>query len=154
MKAFAQLPANTQKAIVGALVIVLLGAGAFVSWSMHERRAAAQRHLEASLANRQAMTELVQRFDAQRTSGAAVVDLSALVTRSLQGKGFQPSQVQQQNGELALRIDAASFNEIVTWMAELAEAGVAFSNVGIAQAPAGTVNLTVVLRDGQPPLSE
>lgn len=145
MKSFTRLPPTVQKRVALCVGFVVAGAGAAASWTLHQHKDAAQRRLETSLANRAAMTALVQRYEAHQPQGSAALDLSAIVTRSLQGKSFQPSQIQQQNGELALRLDRVAFADVLEWMAELADAGVVFSNVGVAQAIDG-VNLTLVLR--------
>jgi type II secretory pathway component PulM len=147
MTRFALLPADTQKVVVGVLAAALIVSGGALSWTMHSRVAAAQLRLEASRANQQAMAELVQRFEARQLSGAAT-DLSAVVNRSLQGKSFQPTLMQQQNGELALRFDNAPFDDVLAWMLELEEAGAVVANVAIAQAQATGVTLTLVLRGG------
>jgi type II secretory pathway component PulM len=145
MTRFALLPADTQKLVAGVLAAALIVTGGALSWTMHDRVATAQLRLEASRANQQSMTDLVQRFEARQLSGAAT-DLSAVVNRSLQGKSFQPSLMQQQNGELALRFDNAPFADVVAWMLELEEAGAVVANVAIAQAQSGGVTLTLVLR--------
>jgi type II secretory pathway component PulM len=144
MTRFALLPAATQKVVVGVLAAAFIITAGALSWTMHGRVAAAQLRLEASRANQQAMTELVQRFEARQLSGAAT-DLSAVVNRSLQGKSFQPTLMQQQNGELALRFDNAPFGDVLAWMSELEEAGAVLANVAIAQAGSG-VTVTLVLR--------
>lgn len=148
MSAFTRLPVSTQKLVAACAVIALVGAGSATSWIMHSRVEAAQSRLDASIANRQAMADLVARFEARQRSGVAELDLSTVVTRSLQGQNFQPSQIQQQNGELALRFDNAPFNEVLAWMLELQESGVTLNNVGIAQAQPDGVSLTLVLRGG------
>jgi type II secretory pathway component PulM len=145
MKHFAQQSGATQKLVVGLVAAALLIGGSALSWTMHHRVAAAQSRLDASRANLQAMTDLVQRFQAREGSGAAT-DLSAVVTRSLQGKSFQPALMQQQNGELALRFDSVPFDELLGWMLELEEAGAVATNVAVAQAQSGGVTLTLVLR--------
>jgi type II secretory pathway component PulM len=148
MSAFTLLPVGTQKLLAAGVAVVLLVAGSSLSWLMHGRVDAAQSRLSVSIANRQAMAELVARFEARAASGAAQLDLSAVVTRSLEGQSFQPSQIQQQNGELALRFDNAPFNEVLAWMLELEASGVVLGNVGIAQAQPEGVSLTLVLRGG------
>lgn len=147
MKAFTQLPPKTQKLLVTVAVALLVMAGSATSWSLHQRAAAAQRRFDASSANLQALAALVQRFEERQAAGATGLDLSAIVTRSLQGRSFQPSQIQQQDGELALRLDNAPFADVLAWMVELGEAGLVFSKVGVAQGQEG-VNLTLVLRAG------
>lgn len=147
MTRFARLPADTQKTLAALIATAVVIAGGMLSWTLHGSVAAAEERLAESRANLQAMAELVQRFEARQLSGAAT-DLSALVTRSLQGKAFQPALMQQQNGELALRFDNAPFNEALAWMRELEEAGAVLASVAIAQSPSGGVNLSVVLRGG------
>ncbi len=147
MKRFAQMSAESQKLFAGVLAAVLIVAASGLSWMTHGRAASAEQRLAESRANRDAMTELVRRFEARQLSGAAV-DLSAVITRSLQGKPFQPSLMQQQNGELALRFDNAPFDEVLAWMRELEEAGAVLASVAVAQSPSGGVNLSVVLRGG------
>lgn len=147
MSRFAQLPPRTQKLVVGSALAVLLLAGAGLSWNLHERVAAARARLEASSANRAAMNELVQRFEARARSGAAP-DLSALVARSLQGKSFQPGQMQQQNGELALRLDNVAFADVLDWLIELEEQGAVPAQVAISQGQPAGVTVTLVLRGG------
>jgi type II secretory pathway component PulM len=147
MTRFALLPADTQKIVAGTLAFALIVSGGVLSWTLHNQVAAAQLRLEASRANQQAMMELVQRFEARQLSGAAT-DLSAVVNRSLQGKNFQPTLMQQQNGELALRFDNAPFADLLAWMLELEEAGAVVANVAIAQAQSAGVTLTLVLRGG------
>src|SRR5690606_17588476 len=88
MHAFMRLAPATQKLVAGIGVVVIVATGIAASAAMHARAATAQRHLDASSANRAAMNELVQRFEARQTRGTASLDLSALVTRSLQGKSF------------------------------------------------------------------
>ncbi|MGV3591707.1 MAG: type II secretion system protein GspM [Gammaproteobacteria bacterium] len=144
--AFTRLPPAIQKLVAGIGIALLVAAGIAVSWHMHARAAEARRQVDASNANLAVMRELVRRFEARQATGGTKLDLSALVTRSLQGKSFQPSQIQQQNGELALRFDGVPFAAVLAWMAELAEAGVVFSNVGIAQAGMEGVSLTLVMR--------
>jgi type II secretory pathway component PulM len=114
---------------------------------MHGRVSAAQARVDHSRANQQAMTQLVERFEARQLSCAAT-DLSAVVTRSLQGKRFQPALLQQQNGELALRFDNAPFAEVLEWLIELEEAGAVVASVAVAQAQSSGVTLTLVLRSG------
>ncbi|HEY0963932.1 MAG TPA: type II secretion system protein GspM [Pseudomonadales bacterium] len=145
-RAFLRLPPATQKLIAGAGITVLIATGLGMSWQMHARAEEARRAVDASTANHAAMAELVSRFNARQTRGSAAPDLSALVTRSLQGKDFQPSQLQQQNGELALRFDGVPFAAVLAWMVELEDAGVVFSNVGIAQAGSDGVSVTLVMR--------
>ncbi|MDY6982622.1 MAG: type II secretion system protein GspM [Pseudomonadota bacterium] len=148
-RAFLRLPPATQKLVAGIGIAVAVAAGAMASWQMHARAAAAQRHLDASEANLAVMSELVRRFETRQTRGAAAPDLSALVTRSLQGKSFQPSQIQQQNGELALRIDGVPFDELLAWLLELEEAGAVLGSAGITQGQPAGVSAMLVLRAGQ-----
>jgi type II secretory pathway component PulM len=154
MTRFTQLPNHTQKMAAGLLAALLIAGGAGLSWMMHGRVADAQLRLDQSHVNQQAMKELVQRFEARRLSGAAT-DLSAVVNRSLQGRSFQPTLMQQQNGELALRFDNAPFAEVLDWLIELEEAGAVVGNVAVAQAAqaqfgreSSGVTLTLVLRGG------
>jgi type II secretory pathway component PulM len=155
MKRFTQLPNETQKVAAGLLAVLLIAGGAGLSFTMHGRVAAAKLRLEESRVNQQAMTELVRRFESRQLSGAAA-DLSAVVTRSLQGKNFQPTLLQQQNGELALRFDNAPFAEVLEWLIELEEAGAVVANVAVAQGAqarsgggeSSGVTLTLVLRGG------
>jgi general secretion pathway protein M len=148
MLRFLQLPVATQKLVAACTVAAVMCGGGLLSWYLHTRIAAAQLRVETSLANQQAMAELVQRFEAARITGTTQ-DLSAVVTRSLQGKSFQPSRMQQQNGEIALRLDNAPFHEVLAWMLELEESGaVALGNVGITQAQPAGVTVTLVLRGG------
>jgi type II secretory pathway component PulM len=145
MSRFTQLPNDSQKLVVGLVAVLLITGGAALSWIVHGRVAAAQQRLDESRVNQQEMTELVQRFEARRLSGAAT-DLSAVVTRSLQGKNFQPTLLQQQNGELALRFDNAPFADVLEWMIELEEVGAVVTNVAVAQGQSSGVTLTLVLR--------
>jgi type II secretory pathway component PulM len=147
-QAFLSLPPATRKFVAGISVAVLVAAGLATSWQLHARAAAAQRHLDASSANLAVMQELVRRFETRQTRGTATLDLSALVTRSLQGKPFQPSQIQQQNGELALRIDGVAFDELLAWLLELEEAGAVLGSAGITQGQSAGVNAMLVLRAG------
>lgn len=144
MTRFMQLPADTQKLVAGLAAAALIVMGGALSWTLHGQVASARSRLEASATNRQAMMELVRDFEARQLSGAAT-DLSALVTRSLQGKSFQPALIQQQNGELALRFDNAPFADVLAWMIELEDAGAIVANVVVAQAQSG-VSLSLVLR--------
>jgi len=147
MTRFMRLTPELQKLVVGGGATLVVLACALVSSLMHARVAEAQSRLEASVDNRQTMAELVERFDARQNAGAAT-DLGALVTRSLQGKAFQPSLIQQQNGELALRLDNAPFNDVLEWMLELEEAGAVLGNVAMIQAQPAGVTVTLVLRGG------
>ena len=147
MTRFTRLPPDVQKLVAGCVIALVVAAGGALSWTLHARAAAAQSRLDTSSANRSAMTALVERFESRRGSGAAT-DLGALVTRSLQGKSFQPSQIQQQNGELALRLDNAPFNEVLAWMLELEKAGAVPGNVAMVQARPAGVTVTLVLRGG------
>lgn len=147
MSRFGQLPAQTQKLAAVAIAALLIAAGAGLSWMLHGNVADARARLDASVASEQAMRTLVQRFEARQASGAAT-DLSTVVTRSLQGKSFQPSLIQQQNGDLALRFDNAPFNEVLAWMLELEEAGAVVANVAATEAQPAGVTLTLVLRGG------
>jgi general secretion pathway protein M len=149
MRRFALLPVATQKLVAGLVVAAVVIAGSALSWQTHRRAAAAQVRLDASVANHEAMTALVQRFQAAQVNGTADTDVSAVVTRSLQGKSFQPSRIQQQAGEVVLRLDNAPFEEVLAWMLELEESGaVALGNVGITQAQPTGVTVTLVLRGG------
>lgn len=147
MMRFGRLPNRSQKVVAGLLAALVIVAGSGLSWVMHGRVSAAQLRLDESRANQRAMTELVERFEARQLNGAAE-DLSALVTRSLQDRTFQPTLLQQQNGELALRFDNAPFAEVLEWMLELEQAGAVVANVAIAQAQSSGVSLTLVLRGG------
>ncbi len=149
MRRFAQLPVSTQKLVAGVAIGAVLLACGLLSWQLHAHAAAAESRLQTSATNRQTMTELVQRFQAAQITGTAEVDLSAVVTRSLEGKSFQPSRIQQQNGEIVLRLDNAPFNDVLAWMLELEETGrVVLGNVGITQGQSAGVTLTLVLRGG------
>lgn len=150
---FAQLPVATQKLVLAAGLVVAVLAGGSLSWHLHQQVTAAQLRRDAAVANLQGMSELVQRYRELQAAGAggtgAAGDLSAVVTRSLQGKTFQPNRIQQQNGELALRLDNAPFNEVLAWLLELEESGaVVLGNVSITQAQPAGVTLTVALRGG------
>lgn len=153
MRRFLLLPVFTQKRVATAGLVVCLLASAGLSWQMHRQVAAAQIRLDIAQANAQAIAELVERYRALQgedaAGAAAETDLSAIVTRSLQGKNFQPSRIQQQNGEIALRLDNAPFNAVLAWLLELEETGgVMLSSVGITQAQPAGVTLTLVVRGG------
>ena len=152
MAGFKQLTVPTQKRVFAAGMAVCLLMGAALSWQAHRRAAAAQLRYDTTVDQVQTMTALVERYRALQTAGPAATadtDLSAVVTRSLQGKNFQPSRIQQQNGELALRLDNAPFDEVLAWLLELEESGaVVLGNVGITQAQPAGVTVTMVLRGG------
>lgn len=145
---FLALPPATQKLVAGIGIAAFVAIGLGASMHMHARAAAAQRHVDMSNANLAAMHELVRRFEARQTRGGIAPDLSALVTRSLQGKSFQPSQIQQQNGELAVRVDGVPFDELLAWLLELEEAGAVLGSAGITQGQPGGVSAMLVLRAG------
>lgn len=147
-QAFLRLPPGMQKLVAGIGIAACVATGLGASVQMHMRAAAAQHDAEMSDANLAAMRELVRRFEARQARGGAALDLSALVTRSLQGKSFQPSQIQQQNGELAVRVDGVPFDELLAWLLELEEAGAVLGSAGITQAQPGGVSAMLVLRAG------
>ncbi len=149
---FLQLEPHRQLAVAGgaALLVLLLASGVLLQLHRSQRHA----QLQLILAAEQLMqvTTLAAQFAAmhasdQATSGDAV-DVTAVVSRSLQAFGLQPTRMQQSMAdELQLRLDAVAYSDAIAWLAMLEQGGaVVLLRATFSQGPGDTANLSVSLK--------
>jgi type II secretory pathway component PulM len=150
---FNKLDARSQRHVVVVTALLLLVLGAALSWQVHGSKRSAAAAVDASAQDLLAMDELLARYEQlQQQRGTGVTanneDLTALVNRTLQGRSFQPTRIQQGvDGELQLRLDDVAFADALAWLTELENTGgVVVGAVTVNQAAAGSASLTLVLR--------
>ena len=141
-----QLVAAGAAALATALVMTVLLVQLHVS--RHEAR---QQLVQAAseLAQIESLAKQFAQMHAsdEGTSGETV-DLTAVVSRSLQSFGLQPTRIQQGSAdELQLRLDAVPYVDAIAWLAALEQNGmVVLLRATFTQGPNESTNLTVNLK--------
>jgi type II secretory pathway component PulM len=152
---FNRLDARSQRQLVTVAAVLLCVLAGLLSWQVHQGKRAVAAALDESARNLAAMDELLERYASlqQRGGGgmqAGGEDVAAVVNRTLQGRSFQPTRIQQgTDGELQVRLDDVAFADALAWLADLENTrGLVVGAVTVNQGPAGSANLTLVLRGG------
>ena len=151
---FTRLNARRQLQVVVASAALMLVLGSLLSWEMHRSNLAARTALTESENNLEAMDALLVRYSALQAGRgnetAASADIAAIVNRTLQGRSFQPTRIQQgADGELQVRLDEVVCADALAWLAELDSAdGIVAGAVSVSQGSSGSANITLVLRGG------
>ncbi len=148
--AFLQLEPRQQLLVAGGAVVAAAAISATLLIALHNRHAAAERDVVAAQVSLNEVNALVAELQTlQRSNGSTSTgDLAALVSRSLQSFGLQPSRLQQNSAdELQLRLDAVPFADAIAWLAALEELpGVTVVRASFNQGPNGTASLSLSLR--------
>jgi len=133
-----------------ALVVVLLAAGVLLQ--LHKAQRQAQQQLQQSADELAEVRNLAGQFAAlhtgDNTATGEAVDMTAVVSRSLQAFGLQPSRIQQGAAdELQLRLDGVQYTDVIAWLAALEQSGnVVLLRATFSQTANGSTNLTVSLK--------
>lgn len=147
---FLQLEPRSQLFVAGGAAVAITIIAAAILLALHNRHAAAAQDVAAARTSLTEVSALVAQLQTlQRTNGdSSTGDLAALVSRSLQSFGLQPSRLQQNSAdELQLRLDAVPFSDAIAWLAALEELpGVTVVRASFNQGPNGSASLSLSLR--------
>lgn len=145
---FLQLEPRQQAVAATGIAIAVLLVAAGVLAGLHERQQQARNQLLAAAAVLAEVNELSAALGSLQAGTSNGDDLTAIVTRSLQSFGLQPSRLQQNApDELQLRIDSIGFGDAVAWLAMLEQTpGVTLVRVSMTNAKDGASSLVATLR--------
>lgn len=149
---FLQLEPRQQLVTAGsaALLALLLAGGILLQ--LHKAQVQAQLQLQQAAAELTQVQALAAQFAAlhanDKPASEDVVDLTAVVSRSLQAFGLQPTRMQQgSSDELQLRLDAVPYSDAIAWLASLEQSGsVVLLRATFSQGAGDTSNLSVSLK--------
>ena len=149
---FLQLEPHQQLWTAGTAAVLVMLMAAAVLLQMHKVEQQAQQQLQFSAGELAEVQTLAGQFAAlhagDKTASGETVDMTAVVSRSLQAFGLQPSRIQQGTAdELQLRLDGVQYSDVIAWLAALEQNGsVVLLRATFSQAPGGSTNLTVSLK--------
>jgi type II secretory pathway component PulM len=149
---FLQLEPRQQLWTAGTLALVVVLLAAAVLLQLHKAQLQAQQQLQFSASELAEVQTLAERFAAlhtgDQTATGEAVDMTAVVSRSLQAFGLQPSRIQQGTvDELQLRLDGVQYTDVIAWLAALEQSGtVVLLRATFSGAQSGSTNLTVSLK--------
>ncbi len=149
---FLQLEPRQQLVTAGsaALLALLLAGGILLQ--LHKAQVQAQLQLQQAAAELTQVQALAAQFAAlhanDKPASEDVVDLTAVVSRSLQAFGLQPTRMQQgSSDELQLRLDAVPYSDAIAWLASLEQSGSAvLLRATFSQGAGDTSTLSVSLK--------
>ncbi|HTR00276.1 MAG TPA: type II secretion system protein GspM [Candidatus Acidoferrum sp.] len=142
-----------QIAAVTVTTLVALAVVATLLWHWHAQQRREQQRLSVQMLELAQVQTLVRQYDASHADRSAAddADLSALVSRSLQDAGLQPTRLLQNSAdELQLRFDAVPYADIIGWLGQIERnASIALVRVTLTQGANGTAGVSLSLRKRQ-----
>jgi len=149
---FLQLEPRQQLATAAATAVVVALLAGTMLLQLHNSQQQAQRQLIQTVEELTQVQALTAQLAALHVSAATAsddaADLTAIVSRSLQSFGLQPTRIQQgATDELQLRLDGVQYADAIAWLAALEQNGaVVLLRATFSQGAGDTSNLSLSLK--------
>ena len=149
---FLQLEPRQQLLVAGSAALVATVLAASLLLQLHQTQHKSELQLAQTAEELVQVKTMAAQLAALHASSITVtgeaVDLTAVVSASLQLFGLQPTRMQQGSAEeLQLRLDAVPYADAIAWLAALEQHGaVVLLRATFTQGSGGTTNLTVSLK--------